>query len=568
MMGSARTPPSVLLTAHFFKGLFDFGVFTQEGADAFVRTIIGLIALILSSGFLLLRVYAHKYGELAAAASGGPYQQALLADLTLAIALPMWIVALVSVLISDAVFPGDTDCRVLMPLPIRRIQIFAAKVGALALFGSLFAITSHLALTPLVFLVSSSRWAGVPVWQSVLAFWISGMIGSAFAMLTVIALNGLVSTCLPGAYVHRAAVGLRTSMVGLLMLALPLLNALPTHGTALAAHAPVMLFAPPAWFMGLDRWLLGDRDTYLVTLATLAIVALVGTTTVSCAAYFVTYKQFDRMRLHVSVVSRQRLRRWMTDSPARAAVRDFTSATLRRSALHQGVWIGLSACAVAIAINTALDVDVVHWIRAGVIPPRTILGAIGGLPFTLVILLGIAVRATLVLPIEPRANWVFRLTDQDMTRADRLHAAEHLMVECAVLVPVVLVLPVHWMIAGPRALLAAAVTGACGFLWTEVLLHDWRRIPFTCAYMPGKHAVAQSFSVGAGAFVIIRTIGGAIEGATLRGPSYIPALITVATMSAIAIVLRRQRRQSWQAAPVLFDDELPSEVQQLGLLGE
>ena len=47
-----------LLTRHFFHSLFDFGIFSQEGADSFVRVIIGLFSVILSLGFLLVRVYA------------------------------------------------------------------------------------------------------------------------------------------------------------------------------------------------------------------------------------------------------------------------------------------------------------------------------------------------------------------------------------------------------------------------------------------------------------------------------------------------------------------------------
>jgi hypothetical protein len=233
--------------------------------------------------------------------------------------------------------------------------------------------------------------------------------------------------------------------------------------------------------------------------------------------------------------------------------------------LHQGVLIGLSACAVAIVMNTMIDIDLLKWIGTDVMPRRLVLGQIGGLSFPLVIVLGIAARASLALPIEPRANWVFRLTDQDTTRSDRLFAAESLIAVCAVFIPVLLVLPFHWMIAGPRSLLAAAITCAFGFLWTEILLHRWRRIPFTCSYLPGKHSVAQSFSVGLGTFVMIRTIGGAIAGETLRGRSNMPVLIVVTALSLVALLLRWQRREWWRQAPVLFDDELPSDVQRLGL---
>jgi hypothetical protein len=42
MSAAFRERPAGLLTRHFFHALFDFGIFSQEGADAFVRVLIGL----------------------------------------------------------------------------------------------------------------------------------------------------------------------------------------------------------------------------------------------------------------------------------------------------------------------------------------------------------------------------------------------------------------------------------------------------------------------------------------------------------------------------------------------
>src|SRR5204863_466584 len=95
----------------------------------------------------------------------------------------------------------------------------------------------------------------------------------------------------------------------------------------------------------------------------------------------------------------------------------------------------------------------------------------------------------------------------------------------AALIPVALTLPIQWMVAGPRAIVASAITGVFGFLWVEALLRDWRRIPFTCSYMPGKHTVAQSVLTGLSLFLIVSTIGSAIETASLRGPSSTPGLV-------------------------------------------
>ena len=99
-----------------------------------------------------------------------------------------------------------------------------------------------------------------------------------------------------------------------------------------------------------------------------------------------------------------------------------------------------------------------------------------------------------------------------------------------------LALPIQWMVAGPRAIVASAMTLVFGFLRVEALLRHWRRIPFTCSYMPGKHMVAQSFIAGLGMYLIVSTIGGAMETASLRGPSPVPGLVIVAVLSVLVLV--------------------------------
>jgi len=561
--------PAGLLTRHFFHALFDFGVFTQEGADAFVRVIIGMISLLISLGLLLVYMYAKKYAALFAAATGEPYARALLADTTLAIALPMWIVALVTVLVSHSLFPDETDFRVLMPLPIGRGLVFGAKLLALALFAGLFTVTTHVAITPLVMLISAGRWAIDAPPLGVLAFWVVSVTASAFALLTVVAMNGLLITCTPRTHVRAASAAMRSAMLGALVLVLPVVMALPTQSLRLAQHSRLLLLAPPAWFMGVERLLLGHRDAYFFQLAQLAGLASVAAASLAFGSYVILYRRFDRVMLHAFRVSRRRTRRWpAARNPARAAVRDFTAATLRRSALHQGVVIGLAACGVALAMNSLLRNGMVTWLRGFEVPRREILGAMTWMPFPLIVVLGIAARASLALPIEPKANWVFRMTERDAFRADQLHAAERVITLFSALIPVALTLPIQWMVAGPRAIVASAMTGVFGFLWVEALLRDWRRIPFTCSYMPGKHSVAQSVLLGLGVFVMVSTIGGALEMATLRGRSQAPGLVIVAVLSVLVLALRRWRRMKWRETPLAFDDELPSDVQRFRLSGD
>jgi hypothetical protein len=569
MTAPFRERPAGLLTGHFFLALFDFGIFSQEGADAFVRVLIGLFSALLALGFLLVRMYAGKYGALSGAPAAEPYAAALLADTTLAIALPMWIAAFVTVLVSHSLFPDDTDFRVLMPLPLKRSVIFGAKLLALALFAGLFIVTCHIAITPLVGLISSGRWRLDAPPLALLAFWVTGVAASSFAVLAVAAVNGLLTIWVPRAYVHGATAVTRSAIVGALVLAVPLVLTLPAQSVRLSTEASIMFVAPPAWFLGIDRVLLGYRDVYFVRLAQVASAAFVAAGVIAVGCYAALYRRFDRVMLRSFGVARRRLRRPAAGTPALDAVRDFTSATLRRSALHQGVMVGISACAAALALNMLLRSDVLPWIQGmRVAPPREIFETVGGMPFILIFILGIAARSTLVLPVEPKANWVFRMTEANAIRCDELRAAERLVSQFAAWLPVLLTLPLQWLVAGPRAIIAAMLTAGFGLLWAEVLLHDWRRIPFACSYLPGKHTVAQMVIVGLGIFLIFGTIIGAIEFTTLRSPRPIGGVVFAIVLIVGAALVRRRRRRLWSATPLMFTDELPSDVQVFRLSSE
>ncbi len=568
MMARLRDRPAGLLTSHFFHALFDFGVFTQEGADAFVRVVIGLMSLLISLGLLIVYMYGKKYAALSAAATAEPYAQALVADMTLAIALPMWIVALLTVLVSHSLFPDETDFRVLMPLPVARRVVFGAKLAALALFAGVFTLTSHVSVTPLVMRISAGRWAIDATPLGVLAFWGAGVTGSAFALLTIVAMNGLLITCTPRSYVRAVSSIMRTLMLGAMVLALPLVMALPAQSGALAEHSRRLVLVPPAWFMGLDRVLLGHRDPYFIQLAQLAVFASISAAVIALGSYVILYRRFDRVMLHSFDVPGRRPRRGRSaKNPARAAVLDFTAATLGRSALHQGVVIGLSACGLALAVNSLLRSGMMTWLRGFEASRTEILGAVTGIPFPLIVVLGIAARASLALPVEPKANWVFRMTEHDAIRPDQLHAADRLITLFAALLPIGLTLPIQWLVAGPRAIVASAITGVFGFLWAEALLRDWRRIPFTCSYIPGKHSVAQFSLAGVSGFLLVSTVGSAVEMASLRGRLPAPILVFAALLFIVVLFLRRRRRLKWRETPLVFDDELPSDVQVFRLSG-
>ena len=170
--------------------------------------------------------------------------------------------------------------------------------------------------------------------------------------------------------------------------------------------------------------------------------------------------------------------------------------------------------------------------------------------------IGVATRAAIALPIDQRANWVFRMTESDATRATQLRAVTRLMRQTTVVVPLILIAPLEWSLFGPSAALSLAMNAVCGLLWVEVLLRGWRRIPFTSSYMPGKQFIAQTAVVGVGTLVLGVTIAGGLAlGAARSVPFFV---IASGILGTITYLFRRTRLNLWNHGALEFDDTMPS----------
>ena len=414
MNAAIRDRPAYRLTRHFFSGLFDLGFLTETGAESFERMIIGICTMFFSFGLLIVRVFMATHARLSALATPEPYRQALLADDAFIMALPMWIVAFVTVLVSHSLFPDETDFRVLMALPVTKGVIFGTKLLALALFTGLFIVASHIALVPLFVLLSLGRWTEHAFPARAAAFGVASLGASVVAVLGVTAVNGVLVLCAPRERLMSASAALRSAMLCALVLAVPLVGRLPAQALLFANGSEWLYAVPPAWFVGLERVLLGDSRPYFVHLAQLASAALFFVMVASVAAYALLYRHFDRVMLRPAAgpgpahpFSWRPRTPHPAASPAYVAIRKFTGFTLRRSVLHQGVLVCLSAVGIGLVLSSLAAANLEGWIRNGGAPTAGLVNAVIWAPFALIFTVCLAVKAALVLPIEQRANWVF-----------------------------------------------------------------------------------------------------------------------------------------------------------------
>lgn len=560
--------PWYRLTAHFFLGLFDVGVLSDSGSDAFRRVLIGIVAVMLTSGLFLVRMYMGKYTALSEIfTKRGLYRLAVLGDDTLVIALPMLVVTFATLLVSHSLFPDETDFRVLTALSISRRIVFFSKLQALVLFAGLFIIAAHAAMTPLVVTMSISRWSDQGLVQRLVAYEVTSVGASVFAVLALTGINGLLLMCVPRARLPGASLAFRSTTLCVLVLSVPLVARLPTIGPLMASQSPLLFLVPPVWFLGVERLLLGSSTPYFMRLAQIAASAFVAAIVVAVGSYAYLYQQFDRVILRPADAPdgprRRRarfLRRLDERRPAFAAISHFTRATFARSPLHQGVFAAVAACGAGLVINRFIGAAGTAMMQS---PSDALIRTVVWAPFALMFAMNLASRAALVLPIEPRANWVFRMTEDDASRGEQLSAVVHTVVWLGVVVPLLALFPIEWAVLGLRAIHSTSIAFLSGIVLVELHMGQWRCIPFTCSYAPGKRFVGNTITIGVAAFVAFTTIGYGLVTFSFGHP--VGWLAVMGFLGAVATQLRRGRLFVWRQTTLIFEEVLPNEVEPLRL---
>ena len=423
----------------------------------------------------------------------------------------MWIVAFVAVLVGPSLFPDETDFRVLGAMPVTRPVVFGAKLAALVLFIGLFVAASEAALLPMFTVTTLSPHQEHSYAALLAAYLVAGALGALFAALSVTAVQALLLLLVPRRILLTVSAATGSLMLFALVVGVPLVGHVPSFAQAFSSGSRWLWMFPPAWFVGLEQWLIGESQYGPLALA--AVGALLAAGTIAAAAYLVLYRHFDRVMIRPSsgdapaLALRPNHTGGVLRRPAFTAVWTFTWLTLRRSALHQGVLVAVAALGVAGVMSHVLGLDFRAAFATSDWRRRELISALTWAPFVLMFAIALAVRASLLVPIESRANWIFRLTEQPGTRAQQMDAAAWTMVCLGVIAPCALVAPVQWMLAGPMSLMSAIVAALCGVVLVEVLLLDWRRVPFTCSYLLGKGVLPLTLLKGVFAFVFFTKRG-------------------------------------------------------------
>jgi hypothetical protein len=489
----------------------------------------------------------------------------------LLISATMLAVGIFAVLSWDSLFPDRRDISLLAPLPIRPRTIFLAKAAAVgaSLGVAIAAMHSFASLIwPLLLAPAHSGILGAP--RVFAAYWLTMFGAGTFVFCFLLCLQGFAAL-LPRQTFLRISSALQLCAFCILMTGFFLQPALLTPESLAAPRNQRLLACLPSyWFLGLFQTLNGSNRPETAPLAIRAAIGLVCAIAGAAMAFAFSYfRALRKIAEAPDVTPSPRALRWLPRfgaAPITALVH-FAIRTLFRSRQHRLIvcfFLGLGLADVILYVKTPiaekhlLDVSsAVSWQAVNI--PLLVATAV------MIFFAVIGARVAFAMPIDIRANWIFRLANTrglpDCTRANRsallvLAAAPVWLLSAALLLSLWPVRPA----AGHLFLLAFFAA-----ILVELCLLVFHKIPFTCSYLPGKANVYYLFFMYA--VLLVPTLDWMAQAewdalASIRRYA-VAALVLLAAFIAVRSVTTA--RANAYLAEIRFEELEPSVILELGL---
>jgi hypothetical protein len=477
------------------------------------------------------------------------------------ISTTMLVVGLFAVLSWDSMFPDRRDVLVLVPLPIQGRTLLLAKVAAVAASLSLTVAALHVVAGlswPLILAPPRSGFLGLI--RSLAAYWITMLSAGAFVFCCVLGVQGLAAQ-LPRRLFLRLSALLQMAAFGVFLSAyfLEPLLATPEQLTAVQ-NQRMLAWLPSYWFLGLFQILNGSMQP---AFAPLARKAWIGLSIAGCGtpvAYALSYfRVLRRIIEEPDIVPAVRRLQW---SPCfgnllATAIVLFSARTLLRSRRHRVVLAFYLGIGFAIVILFLKAPVAQNQLRAASIP----------LLFSSAVMMScwvIGTRIVFSMPLDLRANWIFRMTEvrgvQEYLAAIRrplfaLGVAPVWMASAALFLSIW-----PWRLAWGHL----AFLGLWGIILSYACLFAFQKIPFTCSYLPGKTYLNMVF-LGAMGFMLILLKAVEFERSALENPGSYAQMLLILVITTVCARWLTVAQANSDEAVVEFEAVEQPEVFVLGL---
>jgi hypothetical protein len=557
-----RTPLGGLLGL-FVGRMFHGG--PEAGSDSLGMGVGVLVILLAMPGLLASLLMLEEYGSLIRYMRGdGVFDPfvATLPDEYFFIVLSMFVTGVATLWRWDSLFLDRRDYMNLVPLPVSLGNIFWANFCAIVALAGCFTIVVN-AVSVILFpaAVVGSQDSFLLFFRFAAGHGVAVFMASAFSFWFVFAIAGLLLALLPPAMFRRV------SLVARFAIAIVLLAQVGSVFTVSrfvldASHYRAALL-PPFSFLGLARTVWGRGGEPLVgEMTKAALASLGGVILVSLVAYGLSFrKAFIRIpeTPDCGPLPRTKSRFSLPASlstafltPPQRACYKFVAKTLLRSEEHLQVLMGFMAVGLVAAANVLASPRGFTLILSGHTPSLEFLA----LPLILSYCLVLGIRFAFEMPVDLRANWIFRISlEHRWTEARKVSRRVLLVFSLSWLAPTCFLLTLlfwGWV----AALLHTAVFILCSIALVELLLFKFRKIPFTCVYPPFKShsgVIALFYLFG---FFVFTTYIAQMEYWSLLSPWrtiwFVPLFL------AVVLGLRAHRKQMLEMDKKLVFEDLPA----------
>jgi len=409
------------------------------------------------------------------------------------LATTMLVVGLFAVLCWDSIFPNQRDVMVLAPLPVQPRTVFLANSCAVAT-GLATAVLALNGLSGFAWPLALGAHNGLGGSIRLLAgYWITTLSAGLFIFCSVLSLQALASQLLPRRIFLRISALLQTAAF-CLFLCLYFLE--PPLATPAALAAPqnqsLLHWLPSYWFLGLLQTVGGSPHPALAPLTWRALVGVAISFSSAAVAFLLSYfRTMKKIAEEPDIMPGPHRMHWSMDlgDSIAGAVALFSIRTLLRSRRHRAILCFYLGVGLFIVLLTKNPIAQDALLRAA--QGLSFASMIASIAMMCLTLLGL--RVAFSMPLDLKANWIFRTTPVKSISACVSGSRRALLLLgvtpiCAITAGLLLTWWPWRLVIGHLAVLAVL-----GLILTELCLLRFHKIPFTCSYLPGKANIYLAF---------------------------------------------------------------------------
>ena len=401
--------------------------------------------------------------------------------------------------------------------------------------------------------------------RSFFAYCIAMLAAGVFIFCCVLALQGFAALLLPRRWSLRASAFLQLAVFCLLVSGY-FLQRSPVTVLWTGSRQPWLSWIPSYWFVGLYQQLSGSLHPALAPFARRAWVGLAAAVCATAMAYAASYFRTLRKIVEQPDISPAFRSGWLPHfgGSFETAIVQFSIRSLLRSRQHRMIFAFYLGMGLAVAILFLNAPPELEGPDAGG-PWDTLSVPLLASTIMLMGLWVVGARVVFSLPLDLRANWIFRTMP---FRAGRpcLNARRRALIAVSVAPAWALSAAVLFSLWPWRPAAAhLAVLALVGIALAEFSFDSVQRIPFACSYLPGKSNMHVTFWFWI--FLIFLGIIGAAanERKALESPIATAAVLASLGIAAGSAILRNNRAARPSQAELRYEEIPPDQLISLEL---